>query len=82
MIQLLLMAHEGGADAVAFSPDGSLLATAGRDNAIKFWNPDSGDLLHTIAAHEKPVLSLAFNADGMRLATGSGDNTVRLWQVG
>jgi len=50
--------------------------------AIKFWDVDSGKLVHTIVDHEKPVLTLAINGDGTQLASGSGDNTVRLWQIG
>jgi len=79
---LRLDAHAGGADAVAFSPNGTLLITSGRDMAIKFWDVDSGKLVHTIVDHEKPVLTLAINGDGTQLASGSGDNTVRLWQIG
>ena len=40
-VQRVIVAHEGGADAVAFSPDGSLLVTGGRDNALKLWELSS-----------------------------------------
>ncbi len=76
-----LLAHSGGADAVAFSPDGKMLATGGRDQKVKLWALPEGRPLHVLWGHEKPVLTVAFSPDGTRLASGSGDNTVRLWGV-
>ena len=74
-----LSAHVNGADSAAFSPDGALLATAGRDNHIKLWDMATGTQLATLEGHERPVLTLSFSPDGALLASGSGDNTVRLW---
>src|SRR5690606_34646983 len=60
-------AHEGGVDCVAFNHDGSLLATGGRDNAIKLWNlhPSTdgypmSEPVAVLARHTRPVLTLAF----------------------
>jgi WD40 repeat protein len=74
-----LLAHSGGADCVAFSPDSALLASGGRDNTIKLWNADNGEALVALKGHDKPVLSVAFHPKGALMASGSGDNTVRLW---
>lgn len=85
-----IAAHAGGADCAAFSPDGSLLATGGRDNVIRVWHVESclrrhtltrADALLTLTGHERPVMSLDFNRAGTLLASGSGDNTVKLWAV-
>ncbi len=76
-------AHAGGADCVAFSPDGALLASGGRDRAIKLWdvlNP-SAEPLAVLQTHSRPVLTIAFHPAGMLLVSGSGDNTARLWGV-
>lgn len=74
-------AHEGGVDAVAFSPDGALLASGGRDQFVYLWNVTNGERVAQLSGHTKPVLTVAFNSSGTSLASGSGDNTVRVWQV-
>jgi WD40 repeat protein len=66
---------------VAFSPDGTLLATGGRDSQIRIWRVDTGEELVTLSDHSKPVLSLSFNPTGTLLVSGSGDNFVKLWVV-
>jgi WD40 repeat protein/transcriptional regulator with XRE-family HTH domain len=67
--------------AVAFSPDGKLLATAGGDGTVRLWNPAThtpiGVPLHASARHG--VHGVAFSPDGKLLATADGDGTVRLW---
>ena len=73
------LAHAGGVDALAFSPDGGLLASGGRDKAIRIWDLDSASELMTLTAHRRPVLALAFNPTGTMLASGAGDNQVMLW---
>jgi len=64
-----------------FSPDGSLLATAGYDRLIHLWRVDSGELLHTLDIHNGAVFDLAFNPTGTVLASASADQTVKLWRV-
>jgi WD40 repeat protein len=65
-------------DSLAFSPDGSVLATASRAG-IRLWSvPEGSDLSRT--GHERPVGSAAFSADGSTVATGSADS-VYLWRT-
>ena len=78
---LVWPAHAGGVDALAFSPDGALMASGGRDNAIRVWDVDSARELMTLSAHRRPVLALDFNPAGTMLASGAGDNQVMLWAV-
>ncbi len=76
-------AHEGGADCAAFSPDGALLVTGGRDNLIKLWDlrvPDEKPVA-ALDGHSKPVLTVAYHPAGAMIVSGSGDNSVRLWGV-
>lgn len=64
-----------------FSPDGSLLATAGYDRTIRLWQIADGKLLRTIAVHNGAVFDLAFDPSGAVLASASADQTVKLWRV-
>lgn len=70
--------------ALAFSPDGSILATGHSDDSIKLWTLDdimSGTATATLAGHTNDPRTLAFSPDGSVLASGSDDDTVRLWDV-
>ncbi len=64
-----------------FSPDGTLLATAGYDRDIHLWDFASGKLLRSMTAHNGAVYDLAFSPDGTVLASASGDGTCKIWQV-
>jgi WD40 repeat protein len=70
---------------VAFSPDGSLIATANFDNAIRIYDAKSRKLLayghSNTGGHTGGVNSLSFSSDGSLLATGGLDKTARVWDV-
>jgi WD40 repeat protein len=65
----------------AFHPDGTHLATAGRDWAIWLWGLARGVEVAQLPGHIIYVWSLAFSPDGTTLASGSGDSAVRLWDT-
>ena len=67
--------------AAAFHPDGTRLATAGRDGVIWLWDLARGEEVARLPGHTSFVWSLAFSPDGSTLASGSGDFTVRLWDT-
>ena len=66
---------------IAYSPDGSLIATSSLDGSIRFWNPADGSLLRTIAGHSAGVRSIDFSPDGLLIASGSDDRTAKIWSV-
>lgn len=82
-----LEGHSDSVFAVAFSPDGKRLATAGYDRVIRIWDMELRDAksqpvsIATLAGHEGTVLSLTFSADGAFLYSGSKDESVRVWSV-
>ena len=68
--------------ALAFSPDGKLLAAGGADNLARVWNIDEKKLVGELKGHAAWVLGVSFSADGKFLVTSSDDRTAQVWEVG
>ena len=67
----VLRGHTGEVNSVAFSPDGTTLASGSDDGTIRLWNAGTGERMRTWPGHTEPVLSVAFSPDGTTLASGS-----------
>ncbi len=77
----LLSGHNGDVMAIAYSPNGKMLASAGRDETVRLWNPKTSENLATLTGHDGLVTGVAFSPDGKTLFSGSGDASVRLWST-
>jgi WD40 repeat protein len=71
------LAHDGPVYGMAFSPDGTLLATGG--GSVRLWNPATQQPVGDPLTHDGPVHGVVFSPDGTLLATNGRDGTVRLW---
>ncbi len=77
----LLTGHTGEVFAVAFSPDGRLLASGGGDQTIRLWEPTTGREVKLLRGHMGSVRALAFSPNSRLLASGSSDTTIRIWEL-
>lgn len=79
----LTRGHTLDINSILFSPDGTRLATACKDGAVKVWafSDDTLSPLLTLSGHKDQAVSLAFSPDGGRLASGGRDGTVRIWDI-
>ncbi|RIK32998.1 MAG: hypothetical protein DCC55_35795, partial [Chloroflexi bacterium] len=76
-----LRGHDHQVLSLAFSPDGSLLASSSGDTTIRLWNVTERRALTTLRGHTHWVRSLVFSPDGAHLFSGSADRTIRVWDV-
>jgi WD40 repeat protein len=77
-IEATLQGHSGAVWSVAWSPDGSQLASASDDRSVIVWDVGSGAAVSTLQGHTDWVWSVAWSPDGSQLASASDDRTIQV----
>ncbi|MHC4606616.1 MAG: WD40 repeat domain-containing protein [Planctomycetota bacterium] len=80
-LDYLVRMHDGIISCIAYSGDGSLLATGGYDKTIQVKKIEGEDTVPEITGHDGPVLAIAFSPDAKTLVSGSEDGTARFWST-
>ncbi len=73
--------HTGPIYAIAVTPDGQHVASAGSDRVIRLWDRRNGELVASFRGHTGTVRCLAFSVDGTQLISGSQDGSIRVWNA-
>ncbi|MGV3660008.1 MAG: WD40 repeat domain-containing protein, partial [Prosthecobacter sp.] len=77
--------HSDSVRSVAFSPDGSRIASGSYDNTLRLWDAASGQTLRTLEGHSDSVRSVAFwqisPKAPLLVISSSSDGTIRLWDA-
>jgi len=78
---LTLGGRTDAVNGVAYSPDGTRLASASSDGTVKIWNAITGQELLTLPGHTGVIYAVVYSPDGKKLASASHDGTVQVWDA-
>jgi WD40 repeat protein/serine/threonine protein kinase len=73
--------HGDAVHAIAFSPDGRRLATAGENRQARLWDVSTGSTLSQPLKHQAPIRAIAFSPDGKLLVTAGDEGMIRRWDA-
>src|SRR5258706_3580252 len=66
---------------IAWSPDGTRLASGSNDGTAQVWDAANGRHVYTYHGHQGRVNTVAWSPDGKRIASGSDDGRVQVWDA-
>jgi WD40 repeat protein len=75
----LRLRHSRNINVVAFSPDGTKLATGSNDYTVKIWDLGNGHELLTYTGHTDRVIALAWTPDGKSIVSGGNKQPIKIW---
>jgi WD40 repeat protein len=73
--------HRDAVTDLAFSPDGTVLATSSQDNTCKLYDLRRQREVRTLRGQLLALFSVCFSPDGRRLAAGIGDGRINIWDL-
>jgi WD40 repeat protein/serine/threonine protein kinase len=80
--EVIVGRHGGAVFCVAWSPDGTLLAsTSAGDGTVKVGDARTGAEVHSFRGHAGAVVSVSWRPDGTQIASGGTDGTVKVWDI-
>ncbi|HXZ04193.1 MAG TPA: serine/threonine-protein kinase [Ktedonobacteraceae bacterium] len=78
---LIFTGHLASVNAVTWSPDGRLIASASDDTFVQVFDALSGKRKLIYTGHSKEVTAVAWSPNGKFIASGSEDGTVQVWDA-
>ncbi len=76
-----ILADQAKVDAVAWSPDATMIASAGFDHTVHIWDAASAASLVTLQGHTDTIHTVRWSNDGLFLVSAGWDNVIRVWGV-
>jgi WD40 repeat protein len=75
-------AHKNGGLAIAFSPNGKQIASAGKDSKLKLWNAQSGASEQEIIVDDKLwIFGISYHPNGQVIANANADKTIKIFDL-
>ena len=78
---MILEQHSGEVYCVAFSPDGTKLATAGEDKVCIIYDSKKFQVLHKLQKHNAPITHIAWSPDSKRIVTAAAEPHAHVWDT-
>ena len=78
---MIYSGHTGWVKTVAWSPNGTRLASGSWDNTVQLWNATDGRFVYVHADHSSWINAVAWSPNSTRIASASNDGTVHLWDA-
>jgi WD40 repeat protein len=77
----VLQGHSDIVWALAFSPNGNILASGSGDSTVKVWDSFTGQCLMTFLCNHGSVLSITFSHNGQMIICGNTDGSLQVWDI-